>query len=151
MTTYTGFRAVRSDCTSSHGYRWPTAGEAVAPGPINTDNTTPCPRSVGDGICIAKTFIGAASGGIPAITMLVVEYADDDVLGEDDDKVRVSRATVTAAIDFPDLLRAGLVSDAVLADLSGANLIGADLSDADLSGADLSGADLSDTLLATTE
>ena len=44
------------------------------------DNDTPCPDYPGDGLCLAKTAQGAASGGIPLHTVLVCEFDDADVL-----------------------------------------------------------------------
>jgi hypothetical protein len=140
---------VHPDLRSSRGFRWPFPGnEAVAPLPDGAEFThgNPCPKFVGDGLCLAKTWRGAASGSIPAITCLLVEFAPADVLGEDDDKVRVSRCRVVDVFDAPALIRDGWCQGANLrgADLRGANLRGADLWDADLRGADLRGADLWD-------
>jgi hypothetical protein len=99
---------------------------------------------VGDGLCLAKTWGGAASGSIPAITCLLVEFDEGDVLGEDDDKIRVSRCRVVDVFDGPALIRDGWCRRADLghANLRGANLRGADLGGADLRDADLRGADL---------
>ena len=157
MTARIAWRACHPDLRSSYGYRWPWPGnEATAPLPDDREFTRgdPCPRFIGDGLCLAKTWRGAASGSIPAITCLLVEFDPGDVLGEDDDKVRVSRCRVVDVFDGPALIRDGWCRDADLggADLGGANLGGADLGganlgdanlgDADLRGADLGGADL---------
>ena len=147
MTRLTAWRAVHPDLRSSRGFRWPWPGnEAVAPLPDGAEFThgNPCPKFVGDGLCLAKTWRGAASGSIPAITCLLVEFAPADVLGEDDDKVRVSRCRVVDVFDAPALIRDGWCQGANLrgADLRGANLRGADLLDANLWGADLRDADL---------
>ena len=134
-------RSVHLDLTSSRGFRWPFPGQwAEAPGPIIEANTDPCPRLQGDGVCVALTPGGMASGGIPALAVLLCAVANADVLGQDPDKMRVRRALVVELIDLP-----GLARDADLygADLRGANLYGADLRGADLCGADLRGADLS--------
>ena len=154
----TAWRACHPDLRSTNGFVWPFPGnQAVAPLPDGKKFTTgdPCPRFPGDGLCLAKTWAGAAAGGIPAITCLEVTYDPADLLGEDDNKVRVSRCQVVALFDAPLLIRDGWMTGANLsgADLSGADLSGADLSGADLyranlywaylSGADLSGADLS--------
>ena len=159
MTTRTAWRAVHPDLRSSHGYRWPWPGnEAVAPLPDGAEFTrgNPFPRFEGDGLCLAKTWRGAASGGITAITCLLVEFDQSDVLGEDDHKIRVSRCRVLDVFDGPALIRDGWCLDADLggadlgganlgyADLWGADLRGADLRDANLRGADLGGADLRD-------
>ena len=147
MTTRTAWRAVHPDLRSSRGFRWPFPGnEAVAPLPDGREFTrgNPCPRFVGDGLCLAKTWGGAASGSIPAITCLLVEFDEGDVLGEDDDKIRVSRCRVVDLFDAPALIRDGWCAGADLtgADLTGADLYEADLTRADLTGADLTGADL---------
>ena len=136
------WRAVHPDLRSSRGFRWPWPGnEAVAPLPAGREFTVgdPCPQFKGDGLCLAKTWRGAASGSIPAITCLLVEYDEADVLGEDDDKVRVSRCRVVDVFDAPALVRAGWCAGA---DLYGANLYGANLRYADLRGANLRGANL---------
>ena len=151
--TRTAWRSVHPDLRSSHGYRWPFPGhDAVAPLPDGAEFTSgdPCPQFVGDGLCLAKTWRGAASGGIPAITCLLVEFDDGDVLGEDDDKVRVSSCRVVDVFDAPALLRDGWGKGAYLtgadltrADLTGATLYGATLYGANLTRADLTGAYLS--------
>ena len=140
--TRTAWRTVHPDLRSSHGFRWPfPGGVAVAPLPVGRTFTrgNPCPGFVGDGLCLAKTWRGAASGGIPAITCLLVEFDDAAVLGEDDDKVRVSCCLVVDVFDAPALIRDGWCAGA---DLGGADLWGADLGDANLCGADLRGANL---------
>ena len=163
MTTRTAWRACHPDLRSSHGYRWPFPGnQALAPLPYGLEFTrgNPCPRFEGDGLCLAKTWAGAASGCIPAITCLLVEFEHADVLGEDDDNVRVSRCRVVDVFDAPALIRDGWCAGAYLAgaylagaylagaDLAGANLAGAYLAGADLTGADLAGAYLTGANLA---
>ena len=135
-----GMRSVHPDFTSSRGFRWPfPGGVAEAPGPIIASNRGACPESDGDGICTALTAQGMASGGIPAHTVLITAHAAADVLGADEIKVRVRRATVVEVVDLPGMARAGKLSRA---DLRGADLYGADLRGAYLYGADLGGADL---------
>ena len=156
-----GFRAVHPDFRSRNGYVWPFPGQtAHASGPFSPANDGGCPSYDGDGICLATTAQGAASGGIPLITVLVCSYRPADLLGSESDgsKIRVRSAEVLSVHDFPATLRTGSgaagsdrlpsksdLSYAYLsgADLRGANLYGADLRNADLSYADLSGADLS--------
>ena len=155
--TRQAWRAVHPDLRSSHGYRWPfPPNEAVAPLPAGEEFTRgdPCPQFPGDGLCLAKTWRGASSGSIPAITCLLVEFDEADVLGEDDDKLRVSRCRVIDVYDGPALLRAGFGAGADLtranltrayltrADLRGAYLYRADLRGANLAGANLSRANL---------
>ena len=142
MTARIAWRACHPDLRSSYGYRWPWPGnEATAPLPDDREFTRgdPCPRFIGDGLCLAKTWRGAASGSIPAITCLLVEFDPGDVLGEDDDKVRVSRCRVVDVFDGPALIRDGWCRRA---DLGHANLRHANLRDADLRGADLGHANL---------
>jgi hypothetical protein len=145
-----GMRSVHPDFTSSRGFRWPfPGGVAEAPGPVIHTYHGACPQSEGDGICTAITAYGMASGGIPAITVLITAHAAADVLGADEIKVRVRRATVVEIVDLPGMARAGKLSGANLcgadlggAYLRGANLYGANLRGADLRGANLGGADL---------
>ena len=135
-----GMRSVHPDFTSSRGFRWPfPGGVAEAPGPVIHTNRGACPESDGDGICTALTAQGMASGGIPAHTVLITAHAAADVLGADEIKVRVRRATVVEVVDLPGMARAGKLSRA---DLRGANLYGANLGRANLDGAYLDGADL---------
>ena len=149
MTTRTAWRACHPDLRSSHGYRWPFPGnEAVAPLPDGKAFTrgNPCPEFVGDGLCLAKTWRGAASGSIPAITCLLVEFNDGDVLGEDGDKVRVSRCRVVDVFDGPALIRDDWCRGADLrgANLRGASLLETKIGDANVQGADLRGAAIRD-------
>jgi hypothetical protein len=112
-------------------------------------NTSPCPEREGDGLCLAKTFTGAASGSITASTGLIVAYRPKDVLGEDGHKLRVSQCTVLDFIDIPRLIRKGCATNADLrrADLRRADLYGADLHEADLRRANLSLANLRESNL----
>ena len=147
MKARIAWRSCHPDLRSSYGYRWPWPGnEATAPLPDDREFTRgdPCPRFIGDGLCLAKTWRGAASGSIPAITCLLVEFDPGDVLGEDDDKVRVSRCRVVDVFDGPALIRDGWCRRADLghANLRHANLRGADLGHADLRGANLGDANL---------
>lgn len=155
ITTRTAFRAVHPDFRSSRGYVWPFPdGTAEAAGPF-TDHEGGCPQAPGDGICLAHTWAGVASGGIPAFTVLVCEYDAADLLGfeggtvEVPEKVRVKRARVLRAVDFPATLRGDVRRDDALpyADLSRAYLTRANLTEANLSRANLSRADLSGTNL----
>ena len=116
------WRVVNPDFTSSRGFRWPFPGgwaEASAPDPANTGA---CPEREGDGICLARTWVGAASGGTPARTILICGYRPEDVLGAEPDKIRVRRAYVLEVLSAETLLR-----NATGADLSRASLYGADL------------------------
>ena len=149
-----GWRAVHPDLRSRDGFRYPFPGQwADAGGPI-LDNDDPCPRAAGDGLCVAKTWRGAASGGIPATTVLLVGYDQADVYGEDDHKVRVGAMLVLDVLDVAAMARRGHLRNANLrganlryANLGDANLWGANLGDANLWGANLWGADLGDANL----
>jgi uncharacterized protein YjbI with pentapeptide repeats len=154
------WRAVHPDGRSRNGFRWPFKGVSSVPAQwVCRENTGPCPRREGDGLCLAKTFDGAASGGITAITGLIVAYRLKDVLGEDSDKLRVQRCKVLDVIDIPRLIREGCATNANLtranlsgadltrANLTGANLYGANLTRANLSGADLTRANLYGAIL----
>ena len=144
-----GWRAVHPDLRSRDGFRYPFPGQwADAGGPI-LDHNDACPRQAGDGLCVAKTWRGAASGGIPATTVLLVGYDQIDVYGEDDHKVRVGAMLVLDVVDVAAMARRGHLRSANLgganlggADLRGANLGGANLGGANLRGADLRGANL---------
>jgi hypothetical protein len=140
-----GMRSVHANFESTHGFRWPFPGRwAVAEGPF-TKNGGPCPSVPGDGLCVAKTWSGMASGGIPATTILLVGYRLTDVLAESDDKLRAKRVRVIDALTPSELVaerRSGEEADLRGANLYGANLYGADLRGASLYGANLRGADL---------
>ena len=144
----TAFRAVHPDFRSSRGFVWPfPGGEAVAAGPFTDRPNNGCPAHEGDGICLAHSWSGVASGGIPAITVLVCDYDPADLLGTEPDgsKVRVKRGRVLRVVDFPATLRGDVPRDEALlyANLSGANLRDANLRDANLSDANLRDANLS--------
>jgi hypothetical protein len=140
-----GMRSVHANFESTHGFRWPFPGRwAVAEGPF-TKNGGTCPSVPGDGLCVAKTWSGMASGGIPATTILLVGYRLTDVLAESDDKLRAKRVRVIDALTPSELVaerRSGEEADLYGANLRGANLRGANLRGANLYGANLRGADL---------
>ena len=124
-----GIKSVHPGLRTRFDFQWPASGW-VAVDEINQENTSPCPSRQGDGLCVANTWEGMASGGIPARTLLLVAYSRADVLGGDDHKVRVSRACVVEVLDGVSVLAPG-------DDLRRANLTGADLTGADLTGANL--------------
>ena len=138
-------RSINGDFTSSRGFRWPfPGGEAVADGVVKS-HTGPCPSVPGDGLCLGKTWAGIASGGVPASTLLLCSFSKSAVLGEDAEKVRVSRARVLDVFTFAALVAEATDDERAYlggADLGGADLGGADLRGADLGGAYLGGADL---------
>jgi hypothetical protein len=138
-------RSVHPDLTSSRDYRYPFPGNwAEASGPFIDHIRSECPAQPGDGICAANNWRGMASGGIPAITLLLVAYNTSDVLGSTADKIRMRRLYVVDLIDGARLVREhGNGADLISADLTGADLTSADLSGADLYGANLTRANLS--------
>lgn len=120
-------KSVHADFRTRHGYRWPFPGH-VATCPedkIVYDNKDSCPAQVGDGICVAKTWEGMVGGDIPAQTLLLVAYRNDEILGEDNNKVRVKASVVVDLIDGFRLIR----EKGGGANLHGTNLQGADLRD----------------------
>ena len=152
-----GWRSIRPDHHSRDGFRWPWPGqEAVAPDDgrdLSPDTAPgdPCPSAELGGLCLAKTWVGARSGGVPATTNLLVAYRPVDVLGENADKLRVARCVVLDVIDLTgaNLARANLArADLGGADLGGANLGGANLYEANLARANLTRANLARAYLA---
>lgn len=145
-------RTVHPDGASRNGFVWPlTPGWVEAPGPIIESNSAECPNALGDGICLAYSWQGMASAGVPARTLLLCAVNSADVLGDAYDKLRARRAYVVAVIDGERLVRehghgAHLGgADLCRADLRGAHLGGAYLYDADLGHVDLRWADLRGT------
>ena len=156
-----GVKSVHPDLKTYLNFQWPMPGQVVAcdEDRIDRKNTSNCPDRIGDGLCVGTTWLGMASGGIPAITLLLVAYRRADVLGERPGKLRTTEVAVVAIVDGARLLRergAGAnlrgadLREAKLyeaklrgANLRGAKLRGANLYEANLYGADLYGADLS--------
>ena len=142
-------KSVGPDLTTRGGsFQWPFPGGVVEASAVVPENRSPIPRREGDGVCAGKTWRGMATGGIPAVTLLLVAYnAAEHLLGADEDKVRLRCAHVVALVDGAALLvKDGAESDLGGADLSGADLRGADLSGAHLDRAYLNGANLSGAL-----
>ena len=142
-----GVKSVQPDLRTFGGYQWPYPGHTAEcdPGRLVPENTGACPSQIGDGLCVATSWLGMASGGIPARTILLVAYQSMEVLGRDDaaGKLRLPRVAVVALVDGQRLLReAGAGADLTDADLRGADLYRANLNDADLRGANLYRADL---------
>ena len=142
-----GWRSIRPDLRSRDEFRWPWPGGWAEAPDDGRDLTTnhpdkACPSETLGGLCLAKTWKGARSGGVPAHIGLVVAYHPDDVLGEDAHKLRVRRCLVLDVVDVCAHIRAGHCTGANLtgADLTGANLGGAYLGGANLGGAYLGGA-----------
>ena len=138
-------KSIHADGTTHGGFQWPpVGGEVSSDERIDADNSGPCPKHPGDGLCVAWSWEGMASGGIPSTRMLLVAYNSALVLGESNGKARVAGSVrVVAELAGADVAR-HLGQDAHLrgADLQGADLRGADLRYAYLQGADLRYADL---------
>jgi hypothetical protein len=133
------WKVVRPDGRTRGDFRWPFKGAVKVPKSKVLPHRGACPEQGGDGLCLAKTWAGAASGGLPAITGLVVAYKVTDILGEDGNKIRVRACRVLGPIDLHRLVRDGCGSGA---NLSRANLCGANLCEANLCGTNLCGANL---------
>ena len=139
-----GIKSVRPDLKTTHGFSWALPGGLnLSNDALNRKNTDACPNEPGDGLCVATTWRGMASGGIPARTLLLVAYREADVVGRDTPQGKLRIGGVVASVALVDGER--LVREHGRgADLQGADLQGADLRGADLQGADLSDADLWD-------
>ena len=133
-----GWRAIRPDFTSRDSFRWPFPGHiARQDGPADGNDC-------GQGLHIAKTWIGAAMANYPTLSVLIVSYNPGNILGESENKLRVSSAKVLELIDIQIKIRQGLGFNPNLegANLEGANLRGANFEGANLCGANLDGANL---------
>ena len=147
-----GIKSVRPDLRTYGGYQWPWPGQTAAcdPNALVPANRDARPSQEGDGLCVATSWRGMASGGIPASTMLLVAYASSEALGGDTEngKLRLPRVAVVAVVDGLRLLREfGAGANLSGANLRGANLTRADLRDANLRGANLRRANLRDANL----
>jgi hypothetical protein len=159
-----GIKSVGFDGRTKHGFQWPEPGKATAVYPLD-DHGSSCPRRKGDGLCVATTWAGMASGGYRAFCILLVAYRAAETRGNEAGKLRCPQVFVVDRLDGESLVRRNLqgadlwganlwdanlwganLQDANLQDanLRGANLWGADLWGADLRGADLRGANLRD-------
>ena len=142
-----GIKSVRPDLTTTHGFSWALPGGLnLSNDALNRKNTGACPNEPGDGLCVATTWRGMASGGIPARTLLLVAYRAADIIGRDDPRGKLRIGGVVASVALIDgerfLREHGKRMNLRRANLRGMILQCADLSEADLQGADLQGADL---------
>lgn len=132
-----GVKSVHPDLITTRGFQWALPGgvnvsnDALIPG-----NTSACPNKPGDGLCVATTWQGMASGGIPARTLLLVAYRKSDIVGRDEASGKLRIGGPVASVKLVDgcrLIRergAGMSLEA--ADLRHANLEGANLEAANL-------------------
>ena len=140
-----GVKSVYPDLLTTHGFRWATPGGLnVSNDALDPENTRTRPSHPGDGLCVATSWAGMASGGIPARTLLLVAYRSVDVVGRDEDKLRIGGVVASVAfVDGERLVREhGQRANLQDADLRGSNLQGADLQNANFRGADLRGSNL---------
>ena len=133
-------KAVGHDLRTYNDYLWPPPGvwAVCSDELLNREHTGPCPSREGDGLCVAKTWEGMASGGTPALTGLLVGVVPKDILGEEGTKLRARSVYVRAVLDLPRLMRESAYLGGAY--LGGANLYGAYLRGAYLGGANLYGA-----------
>ena len=160
-----GIKSVHPDLMTTREFYWaPPGGLNLSNHAFNPENTSTCPSEPGDGLCVATTWLGMASGGVPARVLLLVAYRAADVAGRDPNKLRIKGVVASVALvdgerfirehgkgaglqgahlRGSDLQRADLRrTDLRYVDLQRANLIDADLQGADLRYVDLRGADL---------
>ena len=141
-----GVKSVYPDLITTHDFQWALPGgvnvsnDAIVPG-----NTSACPDKPGDGLCVATTWQGMASGGIPARTLLLVAYRESDIVSRDEASGKLRIGGPVASVKLVDgcrLIRErGAGMDLRHANLRGANLEGANLRHANLWGANLRHAD----------
>ena len=131
------FKLVNTDFTTRNGYTWPFPGGVASEEKTATEHDSPCPKFPGDGLCVAKTFSGACSGGakIASSVGLWVTVNDSDILASDNNKIRARRVSVDGIFNPLEWIKKGNETN-----LAGAYLTGADLTSAYLAGADLAGA-----------
>jgi hypothetical protein len=142
-----GIKSVGFDGRTKHGFQWPEPGKATAVYPLD-DHGSSCPRRKGDGLCVATTWAGMASGGYRAFCILLVAYRAAETRGNEAGKLRCPQVFVVDRLDGESLVRRNLQgADLRAANLRGANLRGADLRDANLQDANLRDADLQDANL----
>ena len=144
-----GWRNTKPDLRSRDGFRWAFPGEWTYTPDDGRDTSRnhpdkACPSDTLGGLCLAKTWQGARSGGITSAVCLVVAYQQRAVLGGDGHKLRVFGALTLDVIDVTALVRGAYLDGAYLdgANLDGAYLDGANLRGANLDGANLDGASL---------
>ena len=121
-------KSTSADLSTRNGFRWAFPGEVtkVPKSGIDKTNHDACPSGEGDGLSVGLTYAGMASGGYPARTLLLVAVKTADVLGEDENKLRVRAAFTVDILDGEQYASEHLRG----AYLGGADLRGADLGEA---------------------
>ena len=142
-----GLKSIHPDGATTHGFHWaPPGGSNISNSNLDLGNESACPSEPGDGLCVATTWRGMASGGIPARTLLLVAYREGDVVGRNvpQGKLRIGGVVASVAlVDGERLIREhGRGADLIGANLRGMNFTGVDLQGANLQGAILQDADL---------
>ena len=140
-----GIKSVHPDLKTTREFRWALPGGLnLSNDNLDSGNESACPNKPGDGLCVATSWQGMASGGIPARTLLLVAYREEDVVGRDipQGKLRIGGVVASVAlVDGERLVREhGRGANLRDADLRGANLRDADLRGANLRCAYLQGA-----------
>ena len=117
-----GVKSIDLDGTTKHGFVWPEPGQETARYEL-LNHSSSCPRQEGDGLCVATTWAGMASGGFRAFCLLLVAYRSTEARGDEDGKFRVPQVAVVARINGERKARESFAN----ADLRGADLRGANL------------------------
>ena len=137
-----GVKSVGFDGRTKFGFEWPEPGQETGRYEL-LDHDSSCPRTKGDGLCVATTWAGMASGGYRAFCLLVVAYRSSEARSDEPGKLRVPQVAVVARVDGEGFVGAQCRGTNLrYANLRGANLQDADFQDADLQGANLQGANL---------
>ena len=137
-----GVKSVGFDGRTKHGYLWPAPGYATERLELDPHESS-CPKREGDGLCVATSWKGMASGGYRAFCILLVAYRSSEARGNETKKLRVPQVFVVDRLDGEKIVRESFAgADLYGAYLSGADLRGADLHDANLHNADLRYANL---------
>ena len=112
-------KATRPDFRTRDGFQWAfPGGWTTDPADEGTYTTRVCPSKPGDGLSVAKTLSGMTQGGYSPSTVLVVGFAQEHVIAEDFDKLKVSQAYTLCVWDGIGLIQ----TRGRGADLGGANL-----------------------------
>ena len=116
-----GIKSIGFDGRTKHGFEWPEPGRETERYELDPDNGGSCPSREGDGLCVATTYRGMASGGHRAFCVLLVAYRSAEAKGDEAGKLRVPQVYVVARFDGEQQARTNYRG----ADLRGAYLRGA--------------------------